>query len=109
MNKANLILSPELRRSLGVKHNRRSSCLLTDAGVPPEHVPVEDVEGEVSEAPWDLTVEILPVERTEGEEVRLDWIWRLIEHVFTTNSVLQLKTKKETPPHAYSKAFLEVT
>lgn len=40
------------------------SCLLTDAKVPPEDVPVEDVEGEVSEAAWNLTVEVLPVERT---------------------------------------------
>lgn len=48
-------------------YNRRSRCLLTDAGVPPEHVPVEDVEGEVSEAAGDLTVEVLPIERTEGE------------------------------------------
>lgn len=54
------------QKSLSV-YNRRSCCLLTDAGVPPEHVPVEDVEGEVSEATWDLTVEILPIERTESE------------------------------------------
>lgn len=44
-----------------------SSCLLTDTGVPPEDVPVEDVEGEVSEATWDLTVKVLPIERTAGE------------------------------------------
>lgn len=41
-------------------------CFLTDTGVPPEHVPVEDVEGEVSEAPWDLTVEVLTIEWTAG-------------------------------------------
>lgn len=38
---------------------------LTNAGVPPEDVPVKDVEGEVSEATWDLAVEVLPIERTE--------------------------------------------
>lgn len=45
----------------------QTGCLLTDTGVPPEDVPVENVEGEVSEATGDLAVEILPIERTGGE------------------------------------------
>lgn len=36
----------------------------TDDGVPSEDVPVEDVEGQVAEASWDLAVEILAVEGT---------------------------------------------
>lgn len=48
-------------------YSRSSSCLLTDTGVPPEDVPVEDVEGEMSEATWDLAVEVLPIERTGSE------------------------------------------
>lgn len=47
--------------------NREMSLWLTNAGVPPEYVPVENVEGEMSEAAWDLAVEILPVERTAGK------------------------------------------
>ena len=39
---------------------------VTDAGVSSENVPVKYVEGEVSEAPRDLTVEVLPIERTGG-------------------------------------------
>ena len=39
---------------------------VTDAGVSSENVPVEDVEGEMSKAPRDLAVEVLPVERTGG-------------------------------------------
>lgn len=46
----------------------RSSCLLTDTGVPSEDIPVENVKGEVPEATWDLAVEVLPVERTAGEK-----------------------------------------
>ncbi len=49
--------------------NRQSRILLTNTGVPPEDVPVKDVEGEMSEATWNLTVEILPIERA-GEERR---------------------------------------
>lgn len=45
-------------------------CLLTDAGVPSEDVPVEDVEGEVSEATWDLAVEVLPIEGTGDEKTQ---------------------------------------
>lgn len=44
------------------------SRLLTNAGVPPEHVPVKDVEGEVSEATRDLAVKVFPVEWTAGKE-----------------------------------------
>lgn len=35
---------------------------LTDAGVPPEDVPVEDVEGEVAEAARDFTIKVFAVE-----------------------------------------------
>lgn len=41
--------------------------ILTNAGVPPEDVPVKDVEGEMSEATWNLAVEVLSVKRTAGE------------------------------------------
>lgn len=41
--------------------------LLTNTGIPPEDVPVKDVEGEVSEAAWDFAVEVLAIERTGGE------------------------------------------
>lgn len=41
---------------------------LTDAGVPPEDVPVEDVEGEVAEAARDLTIEVFTIERAEDKE-----------------------------------------
>lgn len=44
-----------------------SSRILTNAGVPPEDVPVKDVEGEMSEATWNLAVEVLSVKRTGGE------------------------------------------
>lgn len=47
-----------------------SCCSLTDTRVPPEDVPVEDVEGEVSEATWDLAVEVLPVEGTRHEKTQ---------------------------------------
>lgn len=40
-------------------------CLLTYAGVPPEDVPVKDVEGKMPEATWDLAVEVLAIEGTE--------------------------------------------
>lgn len=49
---------------------RLTAVVLTDAGVPPEDVPVEDVEGEVSEAPGDLAVEVLPIEGTGGHTRR---------------------------------------
>lgn len=51
-------------------YNRCSSCSLTNTGVPPEDVPVEDVEGEVSEATWDLAVEVLPIEGTRDEKTQ---------------------------------------
>lgn len=38
--------------------------MFTDAGVPPEHIPIKDVEGEVSESARDLAVEILSIEGT---------------------------------------------
>lgn len=41
---------------------------LTDAGVPPEDVPVEDVEGEVAEAARDFAIEVLAVERAAIRE-----------------------------------------
>lgn len=44
-----------------------SSYILTNARVPPEDVPVKDVEGEMSEATWNLAVEVLSVKRTAGE------------------------------------------
>lgn len=44
---------------------------LTDAGVPPEDVPVEDVEGEVAEAARDFAVEVFTVEwAAVGEKQR---------------------------------------
>lgn len=39
--------------------------LLTYTGVPPEDVPVKDVERKMPEATWDLAVEVLAIERTE--------------------------------------------
>lgn len=38
------------------------TCIPTDAGVPPEDVPVEDVEGEVAEAAWDFAVKVFAIE-----------------------------------------------
>lgn len=37
---------------------------LTYTGVPPEDVPVKDVERKMPEATWDLAVEVLAIERT---------------------------------------------
>lgn len=48
----------------------------TDTGVPPEDVPVEDVEGQMSKAAWDLTVEVLAVERAaERAQRKLGLTW----------------------------------
>lgn len=55
-------------------HNKWSGCLLTNTGVPPEDVPVKDVEGEMSETTWNLTVEIFPVKRTGwGAQTEQNW------------------------------------
>lgn len=57
-----LVLLPSEHR--GIHHLRALTLTLrlTDAGVPPEDVPVEDVEGEMAEAAWDLAVKVLTVE-----------------------------------------------
>lgn len=46
--------------------------LPTDTWVPPEDVPVKDIEGEMSEATWDLTIEVLSIERTVRERGHKD-------------------------------------
>lgn len=45
---------------------RRERLCPTDDGVPPEDVPVEDVEGQAAEAAWDLAVEVFTIERAGG-------------------------------------------
>lgn len=44
--------------------------ILTNAGVPPEYVPVKEVEGEMTETPGDFTVKVFSIEGAvvEGEE-----------------------------------------
>lgn len=46
-------------------HLNKAAGSLTYTGVPPEDVPVEDVERKMPEASWDLAVEVLAIERTE--------------------------------------------
>lgn len=62
------IVTPAARGETVSFFIERSSCLLTDTGVPSEDIPVENVKGEVPEATRDLAVEVLPVERTAGEK-----------------------------------------
>lgn len=46
-------------------HFNKAGGPLTYTGVPPEDVPVKDVERKMPEATWDLAVEVLAIERTE--------------------------------------------
>lgn len=63
-------------------------AFLTNARVPPEHVPVKDVEGEMAETPRDFTVKVFAVERTgegktkheglyEDYSCKYDCVWKI--------------------------------
>lgn len=66
----------------------------TDTGVPPEDVPVEDVEGQMSEAAWDLTVEVLAVKRTARREQRRLGLTRTAGHK-------HFRSRLEKPNHQW--------
>ena len=47
---------------------RTNRIRLTDAGVPPEHVSVEDVEGQMAETTGDFTIKVLSIEGAAEEK-----------------------------------------
>lgn len=65
---------------------------LTYTGVPPEDVPVKDVERKMPEATWDLAVEVLTIERTEQRSHKQ--LIRPSDRVLTAKTVMMSASQR---------------